>query len=53
MVLPTLTDLENMPAWGMNLCGGQIQDGKVNEARLSNAAIATCALQTGRDGRVA
>jgi hypothetical protein len=54
MVLPTLTDEDDgHPAWGVNLCGLQIQDGKVNEARLSNAAIAICALQTGRDGRVA
>src|SRR5271155_4293992 len=54
MVLLTLTDEDDgPPAWGVNLCGLQIQDGKVNEARLSNAAIAICALQTGRDGRVA
>src|ERR1700679_3364101 len=54
MVLLTLTDGDDgPPAWGGNLCGLQIQDGKSNEARLSNAAIAICALQTGRDGRVA
>jgi hypothetical protein len=36
MVLPTLTDEDDGPAaWGVNLCGLQIQDGKVNEARLS------------------
>src|ERR1700733_9887285 len=46
MVLLTLTDLEKMPGRrpGVNLCGKEIQDGKVNEARLSNAAIAICAL---------
>src|ERR1700679_1361970 len=48
MVLLTLTDGDDgAPAWGVNLCGLQIQDGKVNEARLSNAAIAICASQTG------
>src|SRR5271170_907288 len=43
MVLLTLTDWRSQligEAAGMavNLCGGQIQDGKVNEARLSSGA---------------
>jgi hypothetical protein len=39
--------LERCPAAGMgvNLCGGQTRDGKVNEARLSNRGNRDCALQ--------
>src|ERR1700691_533809 len=46
MVLLTLTDWRTCRAAGLtvNLCGGQIQDGKVNEARLSSGAGTAMAL---------
>src|SRR5271163_2960183 len=46
MVFLTLTDLEKTPGRppGVNLCGWQFQDGKVNEARLSSSAAIALAL---------